>query len=215
MRRIAQDTGGTASIAEYSQPAMERLDAATRVSYLLGYYPADTKPDLRFRRIEVRVNRRNVIVRFRRGYFAREEIPSFSRRGFIVHQRLLSAAMVRKAIPDIGVTVTATRVAAGGGPQIRIDARIDPAHLYFATEKGRRVGRIDIGQFAYNSAGKISSEGWQTVDLQFTEETYQRVAKAGIPYRVRMPVKGEVTDVVLAVYDYMADLVGAAPARVK
>ncbi len=95
MRAIAEDTGGIASLAEYSRRGVERLDAATRAGYLLGYYPSNAKLDGRFRTIQVKVNRPNVRVLFRHGYYAREEVPLFSRRGFIAHNRLIGAAVYK------------------------------------------------------------------------------------------------------------------------
>ncbi len=36
MRSLSEETGGVASIGEYSQPALARIDATSRTGYLLG-----------------------------------------------------------------------------------------------------------------------------------------------------------------------------------
>jgi hypothetical protein len=50
---------------------MDQLDRASRFQYLLGYSPANPELDGKFRNIQVRVNRRDVRVFHRQGYFAR------------------------------------------------------------------------------------------------------------------------------------------------
>jgi VWFA-related protein len=52
------------------RPAFERVGSDIRNYYLLGYTPANTVYDGKFRRIEVRVRRQSVNVAARRGYFA-------------------------------------------------------------------------------------------------------------------------------------------------
>jgi hypothetical protein len=215
MRAIANDTGGMAAIAEYSAPALERLDAATRAGYLLGYYPSDPKLDGRFRRIQVKVNRRDALVLFRTGYYAREAMPAFTRRGFAVHNRLIGTAVYRGELHDIGVKVQATVAKSRDGDQFVAQVLVDPSKLYFTIENGRRVGRIDIAQFELNRDGRIVREGWQTADLNFSEATFQSVAKNWIAYKVRLPADPAARTLVVAVYDYMADLVGSTRVKVR
>jgi VWFA-related protein len=69
--RIAEDTGGF-SVRNQNDLAggLERIGAESRVYYLLGFQPdRDAKPGS-FRRLEVKVNRPDVTVRARRGYYA-------------------------------------------------------------------------------------------------------------------------------------------------
>jgi VWFA-related protein len=58
--------------------ALHRIGAESRMYYLLGYRPADVRPDGKFRRIAVRVGRPDVHVRARKGYYAG---PALSRSG--------------------------------------------------------------------------------------------------------------------------------------
>lgn len=213
MRAIAEETGGVASLMEYSRAGVERVDHATRTGYLLGYYPSNAKLDGRFRNVEVKVNRRDVKVLFRHGYYARDTLPLFSRRGFIARNRLIGAAVYEKEIGDIAVRFQASVVKTKDGSQLAGQMLIDPSRLYFTVEKGMHVGRLDIGEFGTNDARKIVCEGWQTADLNFSEETFQNVVKTGIAYKFRMPLKPGVRTVTVAVYDYMADLVGTARMR--
>ncbi len=72
MSKLAQYSGGLlvdASRIENLGAAFGRIAQELRSRYSLGYYPKDTKPDGRFRKIEVRVNRPGVTVRTRQGYY--------------------------------------------------------------------------------------------------------------------------------------------------
>jgi VWFA-related protein len=69
--RVAQVTGGQFSSATMGPRFMDQLDRASRFQYLLGYSPANPELDGKFRNIQVRVNRRDVRVFHRQGYFAR------------------------------------------------------------------------------------------------------------------------------------------------
>ena len=68
---LAHDTGGfTVAKTNDLETGIVRIGLESRSYYLLGYAPPDAPRDGRFRRIEVKVKRSNVVVRARRGYFA-------------------------------------------------------------------------------------------------------------------------------------------------
>jgi VWFA-related protein len=75
-RRFLEDaahyTGGlvVGANGESTATSAERILAEAGSYYLLGYQSTKGAPDGKFRRLEVRVNRPNVIVRSRSGYFA-------------------------------------------------------------------------------------------------------------------------------------------------
>lgn len=74
-RSIAADTGGSVIAGVRLAEGLRRAAAEGRSYYLLGYSPANTRSDGRFRRIEVAVNRRDVEVRARGGYYADADRP--------------------------------------------------------------------------------------------------------------------------------------------
>jgi VWFA-related protein len=70
---LAVDTGGFVIFNENNiGRALDEIAADTSVYYVLGYQPANTKYDGRYRRIDVRVQRPDVRVRARKGYLAIE-----------------------------------------------------------------------------------------------------------------------------------------------
>jgi VWFA-related protein len=68
---LAVDTGGLVFFNENNiGRALDEIAADANVYYVLGYQPANTKYDGRYRRIDVRVQRPDVRVRARKGYLA-------------------------------------------------------------------------------------------------------------------------------------------------
>jgi VWFA-related protein len=69
LRMLAANTGGRAVVGNNAPigevPAIFRENSSY---YLIGFRPADLRASGRFRRIDVKVNRPNVVVRARRGY---------------------------------------------------------------------------------------------------------------------------------------------------
>ena len=69
--QLAQGTGGLLfNSTNNLRPAFDRIDEDLRNYYLLGYTPTNDTYDGRFRNIEVKVNRPNLTVAARRGYYA-------------------------------------------------------------------------------------------------------------------------------------------------
>ena len=68
---LAVETGGfTVQHSGDLTAGLARIASESRGYYLIGYSPSETYQDGRFRHITVRVNRKGVTVRARRGYFA-------------------------------------------------------------------------------------------------------------------------------------------------
>ncbi len=79
MDTLASDTGGfTIRNTNAPEKEMHRIVRESSVYYLLGYYPGNKDADGKFRKIKVKVNRKGLKVRARKGYFAplEEEPPS-------------------------------------------------------------------------------------------------------------------------------------------
>src|SRR5690606_31843002 len=66
-QRVSQLTGGYFTSLSYAPQAVDRIDAMSRHTYLLGYSPTNTQWDGKYRRVEVRVNRPGARVYYRHG----------------------------------------------------------------------------------------------------------------------------------------------------
>jgi VWFA-related protein len=68
---VASDSGGfvVRNTNDLSR-GIQRIAQESQAYYLLGYNPTNTKPDGRFRKIEVKVARKGIELRARKGYYA-------------------------------------------------------------------------------------------------------------------------------------------------
>jgi len=215
LRTIAELTGGVSSIAEKGDVAVDRIDDTTRTDYVLGYYPSMARLDGSYRKVEVKVNRPDSTVLYRHGYYARRDVGSFNRRDFITQQRLEAAAGFSREIKDIKLKLNASLLRAKTGEhQLEIQLSVDPVKLATTIENGEHVGSIDILVVAADEKGNLIGQSYRRAALKFTEEMWQKVTKSGIPYSARMEINPGVRQVRVIVYDYRADLVGRADARV-
>ena len=214
LRTIAELTGGVSSIAEKGDVAVDRIDDTSRTDYVLGYYPSMARLDGSYRKIEVKVTRPDSAVLYRHGYFARRDIGSFDRRGFITQQRLSAAANFTHEIKDIKLKLDASTARVEGQQQLVIKLSIDTAKLAMNVENGQHVGVVDILVLAADEKGNVVGQNYQRAGLQFAEDMWQKMVKNGIPYSARMDVNAGVRNVRVIVYDYRADLVGRADAKV-
>ncbi len=81
LRSIADNTGGRAvTETDAIEPAIDRIFDEDGSYYLLGYETSNPDPDGKFRKVEVSVNRPDVSVRTRTGYWAPERGSVESRR---------------------------------------------------------------------------------------------------------------------------------------
>lgn len=213
MKTFAQLTGGQASLYRYASEAFRRIDAATRSTYRLGYYPTNANWSGGFRRVQVRVNRPGVSVQHRSGYYARAQLVPYNKREFMTYARIASAATHSRAVKDIDVTLEARVVQSpAAGLQVVVEGRIDVSKLTLVEQDGRRIGMLDIAIFCGGGGEELVGERWDKVDLRLTAETYEKALKSGFTYSARVPVKAMPRHVKVVVYDHAADLVGTASA---
>jgi len=208
-------TGGLSSVHRYAQPAVDRIDTATRFGYLIGYQPQNTRIDRRYRRITVRVNRPGVTVLFRHGYYADDVPLPVDRRAFLTSRRISAAGQYGSAIPDIRVTLTPTVKRTQDAAEVSVVLNIDASRLAFTAVEGRRVADLDLVIYASDDKERLVGESRHKVDLKLKDANYQRYLREGIPFEVTMRAARPPKYVKVIVYDYAADLLGSSIVKLK
>ena len=69
LRVLAEQTGGFATVNQNDfVKSLKRIDAETSDYYVIGYYSSNPDPTMRKRKVEVKVNRPNLELRYRTEY---------------------------------------------------------------------------------------------------------------------------------------------------
>ena len=211
LRKISELTGGLPAIMEKGQAALDRLDEATRTGYVLGYQASNKAWDGGYRSIAVKVNRPDVTVLFRHGYFREQEVGAFNRRSFVTNDRLAAAGNFRREVNDIKVKASASQ---RGGGSLAVEGKIDLSKVKVATLDGSRVGLLNLAVFGFDSGANPMGTHVQSLPLKLSQEEYARFLKDGFPYMIQFPIIRGTQNIRFIVYDFGSDLVGRADMRV-
>jgi hypothetical protein len=213
LRTISELTGGQSFTHEDIGKSLSQLNDATLSDYLLGYYPKNANWNGNYRRITVKVNRPELNVSFRHGYYARDTIEPFDREAFLTYSRISSAASYSSEVKDVKFKAKAKQDAANG--DIKIDLIIDPTVVPFQAAGKLHQGKLFVTIFYGNSRGRYLGDVWDTMEMNLREESYQRVMKDGIPFSVHIPMKEPGETFKIVVYNYENDKVGSVMLKAK
>jgi VWFA-related protein len=217
-RRIAQMTGGQFSSTTMGPRFMEQLDRATRFQYLLGYSPTNPTLDGKFRNIQVRVNRRDVRVFHRQGYFARNTPIGLTPALILAQSRIASALMARGTIPDIELALTASvPKGAKGAVPVTVEITIKSGRLHTAPATDPTLTRvsIEVAMFATDARNQIVGQSWRTVTTDMTAPALERFRTSGLRLTGTLEASAFPKNVKVVVYDPGADLLGTAVTIVR
>jgi hypothetical protein len=216
LANISRLTGGMAAWFIYANEAIRRIDDGTRFQYLLGYSPSNTNWNGRFRRITVRVNRPELRVLYRHGYYGRDQLIPQSRQQFMTYSRILTAGTFTEAMSDLKVALSIAPAGDRKVPgELPLEVTVDIGKLAFTRDADRHVGALEIALFAGDRRENVVGEIWQTAEMKLTEESYQRAIKEGFKHAVTLSVKAPPDYVKAVVYDPNGDLLGSTVLRLK
>jgi VWFA-related protein len=217
--QVAQITGGRPSIGRMAKDAFDSIDSSSRFQYLLGYYPTNTALNGRFRQIRITVTRPGVgNIYYRHGYTAAPPETPLDRRQMLTYSRVVSAATYATAVPDIGITGTATASKPPAAAAVQLELTVDPSRIKFASANGRNTAELELLVGCLDGRDNILHQIWKRVELNYTDERLAAIKQSGVPVSVPLPLNGLASaakNVKVVVYDYAADLVGSAIIKVQ
>ncbi len=207
LRSLAEQTGGQASIASYTKPALDRVDIVTRSRYLIGYSPTNSNWNGKYRHIELKVNRPNVEVVWRQGYYARQSRTPYSAKELLTFTRISSAAQFQVGLKDIKLKA-----------EVRKDVatlNIDISKMALKQVDDKRVGQLRVAVFYGDAKQVLIDQRWSTIDLNLNAESYSKYVTTGIEYRWPVPRDLKPTYMKIVVYNYDADLLGSVEKQLR
>ncbi len=151
LRSVAENTGGLA-ITDTNSPdaGISQILLENGSYYLIGYVPANSREEGKFRRIEVRVNRPGVTVRTRNGYFEPQAGRQRSRRETSGPDAAL-AGVVPKS--DLAMQAMAAPFAQPGKPEAAV-AFVLAVRQPAVGRASRLVHEVDVRVRAYSPDGR-------------------------------------------------------------
>ncbi len=210
LRALSELTGGVASITEQGPGVFDRIDQATRSGYLLGYQSSNASWSGGYRAIVVRVNRPDVTVLYRHGYYREAGATGFNRRGFIANDRLSAGGIFRREVGDIKVKAA---VSSRDGNLVA-EGKIDLKNVKVESAGGFRVGLLNVAVYCLDNGSNTVGTHADALPLKLSEADYAKYLESGYPYTIQFPAIRGTQNVRLVVYDFGSDLVGRADTRV-
>jgi VWFA-related protein len=151
MMQLAGRTGGTAYYWRNDlDAALTEGIANSRAAYTLGFYL--TKVDGRYHRLKVSVDRPNLQLNYRQGYYAVDE----PRRGKPKKNTELSEALLNPAdSSEIGITAS-LEVGPDGPPgSVNVSLKLTPDSLSLKPGKAGKIGEVKELFVEWNAAGQV------------------------------------------------------------
>jgi VWFA-related protein len=167
MQTLADATGGRAFLHTNDlTDAIRRVTDDARLTYVLGYYPSQTKWDDRFHRINVTVSRPGVSVRYRSGYVA-TQAPA----------KVALADVARNPLEATGLRLSARVDHAAGDLQITM--RLEPGAVTLRKTAATWDGAVEILIAQTWPTGKLTKTFERTLQLQFPDEAHRQIQDEG------------------------------------
>ena len=228
MVQLADETGGQ---AVYNTNNF--IDAATRAMrdgehyYTLAYTPANGQEDGKVRHIEVKLDRQNVKLSYRRGYYARvsaanealkaaDPLPPLLAHGMPPAAEVLYRAQVQPVSPQ----PSPDSAFAGGnatlvGPTVRygVDFKVDVSSLELeAAPNGAHTGNVETALVAYDRDGKALNWAGSLNRLALNAASYDAAERSGLPLHMEIDVPRSAVSLATGVYDLGAQKAGTLEA---
>jgi VWFA-related protein len=216
LRVMADLTGGQMAAYRTGDDSFRRLEDANSFQYVLAYYPSSPVRDGKYRKVSVKVNRPDALVMHRQGYFATDRLVPMDRREFVTSSRIDAAAQFRSVIDHLAVTVN--EAAVGGGETDRAATTrvtVDVSRVKFTRAADHHTATLDVALFCGDDKNRIVGQIRQQVNLTLTDARLERALKEGVAFNSRVPIAGHARTLKVIVYDYGADLIGSAVAKIR
>ena len=217
-RDLVELTGGYYSSVEMAESALTTIDQRSRSFYLLGYVPVNTALDGQYRHVRVEVNRPNVTVNHRHGYFASEDTPPLELKEFVATTRTRTLAAFDEDVGDIRMKVDAAieKALSVAAPQhVRVDISLDVSTLGLSLSDGVHTGRLEVTVYCGDQDEKVIGEtkvGW---NIRADNATLADWLKSGLQRTLRVPITGKPKFAKVIVYDPVSDRTGSMSAIVR
>jgi VWFA-related protein len=184
MATLSSDTGGKAFFDSNDfSPAFQRIQQDTSAYYVIGFRSTDAQRDGRYRRLTIKINRPNVKLEYRPGYYA----PADFRHANKDERERQLQEQLASDLPatDVELYLEAyyfRNDTGGGTPRfyVPVSLIVPGSQIPFVKGGDRSKATLDIIGELKNTAGQDMAEIRQTVKLAIDDS--QQVSRKNIQY---------------------------------
>jgi VWFA-related protein len=218
MKDLADETGGRAYYSRNDIDNAVALGIADgSIYYLIGYYPEDKSADGSFRKISVNVDRPEMQVRHRPGYYAIDDVKVAREKKDNEKDSELMMAMGTEALTTNMVVFDArvTPPAAGGGP-VTVEVLVNPRTL--STEPlggGQQQVSVDFYAAAFAPDGKVVAHKESKIEAPLSPDQYAKMQQGGLPFQAQLELKPGNYSVRIAIRDNRTGYFGTLEAPIS
>jgi VWFA-related protein len=208
-RRLADITGGRSDANRFSRAAqaLDLIDRDSRDGYLLGYYPSNALLDGRFRTVAVTVDRPDVSVLVRKGYYATPNAGPLDRRAAVTFARVLAAAEDVGEIQDLAIT--AAIVGDATSSRVSLMTTIDLSRVTFKSVDGHFAATLHVAVFCLDAHQQPVGDVQTDVALNYDADRLREMRSSGLSLPLTIPVTAPASSLKVVAYDFADDLTGS------
>jgi VWFA-related protein len=216
LKFLAAETGGYAIVNSNDLSGGIRRILDDQSYYLIGYQPDDETFDprtRRFNRLEIKVRRPGVKVRYRSGFFGVSDEKLEAATQPTGQQRLVNALTSPFAVNQVAVRLnTLFGNTPANGSYLRSLLHVRTQDLKFEDQSdGSKSATFDILAVAFGDNGAPAEQLGKSYTLKLRKDVYERFAKNGFVYDFTFPMKKPgAYQLRVALYDHGSNKVGSA-----
>jgi VWFA-related protein len=185
----------------------------TQGNYFLGYYSTNPERDGKFRKIVVKVDRPDVKVESRKGYYASKSDESAAGG---MDEEISDALRYPGMITEIPVSVSYTiHHGHSVGPVVAIQTQIDIRPIHFQKVADRNRNIIMVMSAVYDSSDHLLLGKKNQVNLYLTDQNYSKVLQNGFSTLTKFDLKPGTYTVKTVVHEAEGDKLTSTTKRLE
>src|SRR5579864_20687 len=207
MNIFAEHPGGLAFYNTNDiQGAVRKVIDDSRVTYVLGYDPTNTKWDGKFRELKVRTDKPGVHLRYRLGYYALPDAPATESQKA---QLLKDAEWSPIEATDLGIEVAADPVDTPEGRGVHAQLRIASNQLHFELNGNHWKDSLDVVWVEIGTIGRAIGALKKTVGLDVPQESFDILVSRGVSFDQTFRPSANAVELRLVVRDGGSGAIGS------
>jgi VWFA-related protein len=205
MRNVADATGGIVfQNGNDLQKAIRTAVDDGEVTYTLGFYPESSTLDSKFHELKVQVRRKDVEVRYRRGYLALPEAPLTAQARTVELRDAL-----RSPLQAAGIGLTAKVVKTEKERSVRITVAIEPHDLALQPKDGKWSEELDLIFGQWSGDGRQLGVSTSPLGLALDQAHYEQVLQEGLSITKTVDLEAGASAVRIVVGDRTSGRIGS------